>query len=933
MTFPALCMLTSLSAGVAAGQTMQFSSRGWTDKGEWTVDTSFSPGEWEPQRTVQLAATFTITEAHLKALEQMKIVPDGFVMLMTAERTFDSAGRLRLPSDERMSTLLTPAGLPIEGGVQGAVTDRFGYKFRTPVDVLVTRTMAASDLVNGTRTVTFHAGQELPENLPPGIYRLRMDFGVTMKNRYYSLCGEAFAYRPSFKGRPTESNTYSPPIRASGWHVSGRWVDASRIQPLIPWVLLNNYNSNGYRGVVAEADKPYFGVSGRNLIQDEIILPRFAANGATVTSYNLEPQFPTDTIELRSNIPWDYTRGDYSVEITNPDGTVVNLGKFPFVGNSGQWPTTRKSTITAWKPPAYGRYTVKAAGWISDIWGNRYEGGGTYRFWIAKRMTLATATFQGQAYPVGGKYGRDLGFAPAVPADVTATARLFVNSDPNNVRTATWSGKASPSGIFTAAQGNKSLTLDAPGEYLGEVLATYTDAQGHLWVSAMKHAGVVYPLDSPIEAHGKRFNVKGKWLERGDTNFEGYMDPATGEPKLAHIAFPWRQGDVLLIASEGFGANKIEPMLTYQVKAKPENIDAKVNGVGNTNLMLRTSNGYSPHLFPEYITDWEYCYGAAPRPGFMSRFIVMENGVRAPYWPTSPNSFGGQINASTNGDMPGDIYRLLGGVVLRRKNDKPAYAGYMASAFIIPGGSNNNRVIEPGSENLLGSNGEMARVFLVSTRPGMVYETGTAFTPVAQIDPMLPVNISYTLQYPDGKTVLTSGQGDASGSWAGKDRWTLDQAGVYRFRIEAEWNGYRGGMPGLPGSGGEIYVIEKERPRGFDGMQVELKTPFTFAPDGNLQIAGTSSAQEIHYAAVIPGAVIDQGVLRVNGGRFTMTFDPRVIHQRIPTYDILNRVSQKPEIREVVHLTIFSKETAFNGESWHAFRRFILRGTEVIAVQ
>jgi len=46
-------------------------------------------------------------------------------MLITAERTFDAGGVLRLPSDERMSSLLTPTGLAIEGGVQGAVTNRF----------------------------------------------------------------------------------------------------------------------------------------------------------------------------------------------------------------------------------------------------------------------------------------------------------------------------------------------------------------------------------------------------------------------------------------------------------------------------------------------------------------------------------------------------------------------------------------------------------------------------------------------------------------------------------------------------------------------------------------------------------------------------------------------------------------------------------------
>ena len=89
----------------------------------------------------------------------------------------------------------------------------------------------------------------------------------------------------------------------------------------------------------------------------------------------------------------------------------------------------------------------------------------------------------------------------------------------------------------------------------------------------------------------------------------------------------------------------------------------------------------------------------------MSRFLVAEDGTRAPYWPTSPNSFGGQINASSNGDLPGDIYRLIGGVVLRQQGQAPLYAGYLSSAFLLPKGTNNNRVIAAGSEDLIGPTG------------------------------------------------------------------------------------------------------------------------------------------------------------------------------------------------------------------------------------
>ena len=61
---------------------------------------------------------------HLASLAAAGIKADKLCVLVTAERTFDADGWMRLPSDEKMSTLLTPTGLAIEGGVQGAVTNR-----------------------------------------------------------------------------------------------------------------------------------------------------------------------------------------------------------------------------------------------------------------------------------------------------------------------------------------------------------------------------------------------------------------------------------------------------------------------------------------------------------------------------------------------------------------------------------------------------------------------------------------------------------------------------------------------------------------------------------------------------------------------------------------------------------------------------------------
>jgi len=908
-----------------------FSSSGNTSFGEWYADTSLGPAVWQAGLPLNISAKLRVSDSHLTGLAEAGLNADGFCLLVTAERTFDSNGWLRLASDERMSTLLTPTGLAIEGGVQGAVTDRFAYEFRTPVDELLTKSLKLTQELGGERQVIFDVQASLPEDLPPGIYRIRLDYGITVKKRYYGLNGASFAYRPFSRGEPMDSYLYSPPIRASGSYVGGHWVDAATIKPRIPWVLLGSYNSNGYRGVIADEDRSRFALSSRNIIPDEVILPLYTSKG-TKASYSLEPQFPADTIDTRSNMPWDYTRGDLSIHVTGPDGDTVDLGTAPFIGKKGLWPTTKHSAFTKWKPSSYGHYTVKATGWIEDIWGNRYEGGGTYSFWIAKRMTLATATFQGYSYPVGSTYGRSIAFAPAVPADVEVNAILYVNSDANDIRTVSYSGRASPSGVFGPAQGAKPLPLDSPGEYYAHILARYIDKDGHLWVSTMRHAGIVYPEDSPIVARGKKLYIKGEFVDRGETMSEGYVE-TDGTRHLVHINYPFQSGDVLLIASEQQGANKIEPVLSYEERINPVPYDPRLKKLGATNLCLRTSNGYSPHLFPEYITDWAYYYAGAPRPGFMSRFLVGEEGVRAPYWPTSPNSFGGQINASSNGDLPGDIYRLIGGVVLRKDGEAPAYAGYLSSAFILPKGSNNNRVIAPGSENLFGPNGDKARFFLTSTRPGMVYKIGTSFTAAVMVDPVLPATVTYVLQYPDGRRVKAEGTAGSFGIFVGKERWLLDVTGAYRYTVEANWEGHKGYMPGLPREGGEFYVVESNPPADAPRLSLNLPEVSTFNPAKTLTINGNTTAQTVHFAALIPGAVIEQGTLQVSGGEFEYIFNPAAINRTTPTYDITNLRTGKPEIKDVVHLTFFSKEVTRDGKAYHSFTRIILRGTTVVYVR
>jgi hypothetical protein len=898
--------------------------------GNWSTSVTYSPAAWVPGARMRIAITVTYSAELLNNFRAKFSRVDNACILVTAERDFDPVGNQHSPWDDQMSTILTPAGLPIEGGGSAAISRFNGYTQRTPLDVMLQEPLSSFTLASDGfwSTGTVYGSIDLPRDLPPGIYRLRLDFGFKSNTRWLSFNGDTVGVRP--QNLSSIACAYSPTIPSSGTDAKGSYVDAAQVKRHCYWVLLWDYNSNGYKGVIAKEDQGKVAISPRNLIHDEIILPK-TSTSETALTYSLEPVFLMDMVNIQRNIPWRYDRGQWTVKVTLPNGSVQNLGTASFQAKRTNGASTKNASFTGWKPPLYGNYSVEASGWIEDQWGNRYEGGGNYTFWIAERLTLATATFQGQAYNVGNRYGRDMAFNPPVPTDVTVVANLYVNSDQGNVTTVVSTGKATVGGVFGAAQGLKPLPLNYPGEYDGRVLATYWDSRGVLWVCAITHAGVVYPADSQIEAHGKKVALQnGTLVERGERHFEGYTLP-NGTYVLDHVTFPYNPYDVLLIASTRHGDNKIEPVLIYKNKTS-SSYDSGLQSVGRSNTAIKTSNSFSPEMFPEYITNIQYYYGSAPRPGFNSRFIIASDNIRAPYWPTSPNSFGGEIGASNNGDLPGDIYRFLGGVVLRNKGEAPQYAGYQASGFILPNGTNNNRVVAPGSEDLPSPDGVAARFFLTPVRPGMVYLQDSTFGAVLQIDPVVPCDVRFTLTAPNGTVYATTGKGDQYGYFVAADKWLLRSPGVWTYTVIATWNGYFGKVPGLPDLGGWIFVIENGEPPA-EGMTLQVPPAQTFSPTAGLNVTGQTTSTQVHYAIIIPGAVLDEGTVQVQNGHFRYSFDPQRMADKIKTYDIINLVNGKPEIGRVVHLTFFSEEQTPSGVVFHSFVRVVLRGTTAVYVK
>ena len=97
-------------------------------------------------------------------------------------------------------------------------------------------------------------------------------------------------------------------------------------------------------------------------------------------------------------------------------------------------------------------------------------------------------------------------------------------------------------------------------------------------------------------------------------------------------------------------------------------------------------------------------------------------------------------------------------MVLRPQGNLPSSPDTRPAPFILPNGTNNNRIIGPGDEDLPSPDGKPARFFLVPTRPDLVYQQGTNFTAVLQIDPVVPFDVLFNLTAPDGSKRTAQGE-------------------------------------------------------------------------------------------------------------------------------------------------------------------------------
>ncbi len=929
---------------------------------EWTFSGTTNGQQFAPGESLNLQGDL---EVHSPVFASM----DAFDcdMLLKLEVMSDAAGNSTMGRNQYASSNLTTTGLPIER------MERFAGSFDGYVAFQLQKTAAT------TLGATIDISMQLPDDLPAGYYR-----------PYFRMCPMFLQERPVQRRKTVLESGFSQ----DNFRLTLPVIRVGAPQPpRLFMTLLSDTPDNGSRGLVAREDADKLGVSTRVAVRSkDTILPRTTFLGSPI-SYRLEPFVPqvswgdrTPPVEPR--LQFKFPSGQLKVTIHRPDGSTRILGPAPFVqsrmksisdpygsvvATGGGQPTDlyQLSTMDPRFDIAFeqdGAHRIVMEAEIEDLWGNVWNGGGTYDVHVANRLVADTTVLPGTAFEVGDLFHAGVTLYPAVPAEITAKLTLDPYSDPAQRIVRTVTGTANRYGQFQPSEGGLEFT--APGEYRFDILATHVDARGRRWMGSRTFGGVVAPVDSPITAHGRRGldtepEIGQAWFSQQSRNL-----PVPAH----HVNQPFFSGDIAWV----FDQDSITTTMTFNEPGDtvssimagrlgwaygldttegPGTFEERV-AVGEIPLWSSRPDGDSIQFDKSAVDLWAYSYRSMQRPMVRVRELVAEELLDSPYWRFN-EQYNRQVGMGVSGDLPNDVKFQYGGVVIRGSAlSEPLYAIYGSTAVILPEDDNRGgyRVLPPFQGNGGGPSGGPILVHkgedidllmnLRGARPGSVYDVGDTFTLSGAIAPALPTHVRYTVTRPDGSQ-LTFGPDDARVSnrvgyfYRPADDFTLDQPGIWTVNLEAEFSGRSsagqvtppfptGSVLGADNGTYYVYVTDREQQLlPLAGEELDI-LPVEFRPDGGHYLMDFEailppghSVTRAHVTTMMPGTILESRALASD---LVYTLNINELAADTPNLDCCFPIA------DALTISIYVEARNGSNEAVHLGRIVNVRGDEIFSL-
>jgi hypothetical protein len=736
------------------------------------------------------------------------------------------------------------------------------------------------------------------------------------------------------------------------------------------WTLFADDPSDGSRGLLSDEDAGQVALSNRVRFNSPtyILQPTNPATGEPV-AYPLEPyllnQMPNDYDSSAAPlIPFQFPSGRLNVLVTRPDGTVDDLGSAPILQNQLSTEAVDERARYGESVPVdiyrlatlnplfndylfdqYGDYTINLSGTLQDVWGNRYEGGGTYRLLVAEQMDLTPGVLPGTPFEVGDALNPVLHIAPGVPADVTITLRVYP-LDGGRVRENVLTGQANRYGYFHTVE--EVLRLAEAGEYTLDYEARYTDTDGRLWAGSLRSAGVIANPDGALIAHG----------ERGLVEADGDMSPAwfNGRHYATSLGLdednpvpnaPYHSGDVAWIA-DGLDAG-IMPIVRVQdtvgeyqawlinaANAGANIAERAVTDALPVTMLTDSDTTFGAPLMPDRVVNQGYTYFSAVRPGVTARqFVLGADDGGLPLRLDLDDHYNDQIGVGLNGDMPGDYLFLFGGAVLRNEAAGTAETAiYGAVAAVISADDDiGPRVYPPYRGEAGGGDGgalvivqeDETEMFFQPTAvmPGETLTEGDTLSIAGQVAPTLPSIVSVRITSPTGHLHEFEGTANAIGYFYNPaNDFAVDEIGVWTVDVEVRHEGLTsagpvepppptGGVLGAVDGRFSVYVVAPDAqllPTERYDYVFPAASPFNFSfpvPEGWTNV-------QVYHTLTMPGYVIEDGSLPVTGNSFGYQYNPTRIKRSFSNFENEGRVDG-PAVSDPLTLVIVATGTDEEG--------------------
>ena len=432
-----------------------------------------------------------------------------------------------------------------------------------------------------------------------------------------------------------------------------------------------------------------------------------------------------------------------------------------------------------------------------------------------------------------------------------------------------------------------------------------------------------------------------------------------------HISFPYHSGDIVWATEDDSIQMRVtvqdpDGQITVLLEERAHLSSTEGPGIqqrrvtGDLPLILSTNSGLEATFAVDAIDQWGYAYRAVERPGVRVRESIGTDATKSPYWRFN-DRYLAQRGMGSDGDLPNDIKWQFGAAVFKRPDLGIGEVAIYGSLWVEiakqdPVGS---RVFPPfqgaaggpSGGPIMTLKGQEIDLFVLPTgvRPGTILEVGDRFVFAGQVGPPLASKVTVRVTSPSGRVREISGQANPIGYFSDPaGDFVVEESGLWTVEVQVVHDGVTsagpveppyptGGVLGSADGRFQVYVV----PMGATQLDFGLSAFGIYALPSSIQMLffpgipeGWADVTGV-YTITMPGFILEEGSLTLQGGVFELVYDPVRLSQEFLNIDLASRHGFGAGLADEVFISVMLTGTDASGQRVHAAKLLTLVGEDI----